>query len=183
MPGELTGRRVAVLVDNDYQELEVWYPLLRMREAGAEVFTIGPEADTTYKSKIGYPVEANRAIGDVDVGDFDALIIPGGWAPDYMRRNPQFVDLVADSDRAGKVIGAICHGPWILCSAGVLKGRQATAFYSIKDDLVNAGANYVDDEVVVDQNLITSRVPGDLPAFCQAIISAVGSSDGDFANT
>jgi len=96
MPEELTGRCVAVLVDNYYQELEVWYPLLRMREAGAEVFTIGTEAGTTYKSKMGYPVEADRAIDDVSVEDFDVLIIPGGWAPDYMRRNPQFVDLVAN---------------------------------------------------------------------------------------
>ena len=183
MSGELTNRKVAVLVDNYYQELEVWYPLLRMREAGAEVFTVGTEAGTTYKSKMGYPVEADRAIGDVAVEDFDVLIIPGGWAPDYMRRNSQFVDLVADSDRAGKVVGAICHGPWMLCSAGVLKGRRVTAFHSIRDDVVNAGANYVDDEVVVDQNLVTSRVPGDLPAFCQAIISVVRLSDGNPENT
>ena len=114
MSGELSGKQVAVLVDNYYQELEVWYPLLRMREAGAEVFTVGPEAGATYKSKLGYPVKADRAIADVGAGDFDALVIPGGWAPDHMRRNPRFARLIADADQAAKPIGAICHGAWML---------------------------------------------------------------------
>ena len=180
---ELSGKRVAVLVDNYYQELEVWYPLLRMREADAEVFTVGPEAGATYKSKLGYPVKADRAIADVGADDFDALVIPGGWAPDHMRRNPLFALLIADADQVGKPIGAICHGAWMLCSAGILKGRRATAFFSIKDDVVNAGADYLDEEVVVDGNLITSRIPNDLPAFCRAMISAIESASVSSENS
>ena len=183
MNGELSGKRVAVLVDNYYQELEVWYPLLRMREAGAEVFTVGPEAGATYKSKLGYPVKADRAIADVGADDFDALVIPGGWAPDHMRRNPRFARLIADADQAAKPIGAICHGAWMLCSAGILNNRRATAFFSIKDDVVNAGADYVDEEVVVDGNLITSRIPDDLPAFCRAMISAIESASVSSENS
>jgi protease I len=169
----LNGRKVAVLVENYYQELEVWYPLLRLREAGAEVVTVGPEAGATYKSKLDNPVKADRAIADVSAADYDALVIPGGWAPDHMRRDPRFVQIVRDMDAAQKPIGAICHGGWLLCSAGVLKGRRATSFFSIRDDMVNAGANYVDAEAVVDGNLITSRVPDDLPAFCKAFVEAV----------
>lgn len=169
---ELKGKKVAVLVENYYQELEVWYPLLRLREAGAKVETVGPEAGATYKSKLGYPVKADRAIKDVTASDYDGVVIPGGWSPDYMRRDPKFVKFVKDSDAAGKPIGAICHGPWLLCSAGILKGRKVTSFFSIKDDVINAGANFVDEEAAVDGNLVTSRTPEDLPAFCRAMIEA-----------
>jgi protease I len=169
----LSGKRIALLVENYYQELEVWYPLLRLREAGAEVETVGPEAGATYKSKLGYPVKADRAIAEVSATDYDALMIPGGWAPDHMRRNPKFVQIVRDMNAANKPIGAICHGGWLLCSAGVLKGCRATSFFSIRDDMINAGADYVDSEAVVDGNLITSRVPDDLPAFCRAFLEAV----------
>ncbi len=168
------GKKVALLVENYYQELEVWYPLLRLREAGATVETVGPESGATYKSKLGYPVKTDRAVADVSAGEYDALVIPGGWAPDYMRRNPKFVQLVRDMDSAKKPIGAICHGGWLLCSAGVVKGRRVTSFYSIRDDMVNAGANYVDEEAAVDGNLITSRTPDDLPAFCRAFVKAMG---------
>jgi protease I len=170
---DLKGKKIAILVENYYQELEVWYPLLRLREAGAEVETVGPAAGDTYKSKLGYPVKAGRAIADASAADYDALVIPGGWAPDHMRRNPKFAEIVRDMNAAAKPIGAICHGGWLLCSAGVLKGRRATSFFSIRDDMVNAGAIYVDEEAVVDGNLITSRIPDDLPAFCKAFIDAV----------
>jgi len=169
----LKGKRIAILVENYYQELEVWYPLLRLREAGAVVETVGPEAGATYKSKLGYPVKADRAIADASAADYDALLIPGGWAPDFMRRDPKFVQIVRDLNAAQKPIGAICHGGWLLCSAGVLQGRRATSFFSIRDDMINAGADYVDGEAVVDGNLITSRVPDDLPAFCKAFLEAV----------
>jgi protease I len=168
------GKKVALLVENYYQELEVWYPLLRLREAGAEVETVGPKSGATYKSKLGYPVTADRAIADISAADYDALVIPGGWAPDYMRRDPKFVQLVRDMNAAQKPIGAICHGGWLLCSAGIVKGRRVTSFFSIRDDMINAGANYVDEEAAVDGNLITSRTPDDLPAFCRAFLKVMG---------
>ena len=170
---ELNGKTVAILVENLYQELEVWYPLLRLREAGARVVTVGQEACQTYTSKHGYPVTADRALAQVSAGELDALVIPGGYAPDILRRYPKALDLVRDMNAAGKIVAAICHAAWVLCSAGILKGRRATCFFAIKDDLIHAGASYVDEEVVVDRNLITSRKPDDLPAFCREIIAAL----------
>jgi len=170
---ELNGKTVAILVENLYQELEVWYPLLRLREAGARVVTVGQEARQTYTSKHGYPVTADRALAQVSAGELDALVIPGGYAPDILRRYPKALDLVRDMNAAGKIVAAICHAAWVLCSAGILKGRRATCFFAIKDDLIHAGASYVDEEVVVDRNLITSRKPDDLPAFCREIIAAL----------
>jgi protease I len=169
----MSTRKIAVLVENFYQELEVWYPLLRLREAGIEAFTVGPAAGETYKSKLGYPVVAERSIGDVSAADLDAVVIPGGWAPDFLRRDQRFVRLVRDMDAAGKPIAAICHAGWLLCSAGILRNRRATSFFAIQDDMINAGARWVDEEVVVDANLITSRKPEDLPAFCRALLAAV----------
>ncbi len=172
---ELSRRRIAVLVENYYQELEVWYPILRLREAGAEVTAVGSEAGATYKSKLGYPVKAEAAVEDVSADDFDAVVVPGGWAPDYMRRKPAFADLIAQAVSDDKPVGSICHGAWLLCSANVLKGRRAACFHSIKDDVIHAGAEYVDEQVVVDGPLVTSRIPDDLPAFCRAFIAAVAA--------
>lgn len=166
----LEGKRVGILIEEFYQELEVWYPLLRLREAGADAFTIGMEAGQVYKSKLGYPAKADYGIGDVAPTDLAALVIPGGWAPDHMRRHPSYVNMVREMNALGKPIAAICHAGWMLCSAGILKNRRATCFFSIKDDLINAGAHYVDEPVVVDGNLITSRVPDDLPAFCRELL-------------
>jgi protease I len=165
--------RAAVLVEQQYQEMEVWYPIYRLREAGYTVTVVGPEAGQTYPSKLGYPVKSDRAARDVSAGDFDLLVIPGGFAPDYMRRCEALLRLVSDMAEQGKVVAAICHGPWVLCSTQALKGRRATCFHSIKDDVSNAGATYVDAEVVRDGNLITSRKPDDLPAFLTAIFQAV----------
>jgi protease I len=148
----------------------VWYPLLRFKEEGMETFTIAPEAGKTYTSKKGYPCKSDRDIADVKLEDLDALIIPGGWAPDYWRRDSRFVDLVKNTFEVGKPVAAICHGAWMLCSAHVLTGKKVTCFHSIKDDVINAGGSYEDAAVVVDGNLITSRVPSDLPQFCQAIL-------------
>lgn len=170
----LKGKRVAVLAENMYQELELWYPLLRLREAGAETFVVGTGSAESYQSKMGYPVQVDMVAGQIDAGDLDAVVIPGGYAPDLMRRYPDMVNLVRKAFEQGKVVAAICHAGWMLVSAGVLQGKKATCFFSIKDDLVNAGAEYVDAEVVRDGNLITSRVPADLPAFCRAIIEALG---------
>jgi len=166
---ELQGQRAAVLVEQQYQEMEVWYPVYRLREAGCQVTLVGPEAGQTYPSKLGYPAKSDKAARDVSADDFDLIVVPGGFAPDFMRRHQEVIKLVGAMAEQGKVVAAICHGPWVLCSTQALKGRKATCFHSIKDDVSNAGATYVDAEVVRDGNLITSRKPDDLPAFLQAI--------------
>lgn len=171
----LEGKRVAVLVENLYQELEAWYPILRLREAGAEVRVIGTGSAKTYTSKLGYPVEADASAEEVKAADFDAIVIPGGYAPDIMRRYPAMVNLVREAYQQGKVIAAICHAGWLPASAGILKGRKMTSVSAIKDDMINAGAEWVDAEVVRDGNLITSRKPDDLPAFCREIIKALSA--------
>jgi protease I len=171
---DLKGKRIAILVDQLYQEMEVWYPIYRFQEAGAEVITVGAEAGHIYPSKLGYPCKAAKSYDQVSASDFDGVVAPGGFAPDYIRRHPKACQLVADIGRAGKLVAAICHGPWVLCSAhGLLKGRKATSFYAIKDDVINAGAEWSDEEVVVDGNLVTSRKPEDLPAFCLACIQVL----------
>jgi protease I len=173
---ELTGRKIAMFVDNVYQEMEVWYPLFRFIEAGAKVVTIGAVAGQTYTSKLGYPVKAEISYDDADPNDFDGVIIPGGYAPDHIRRHEKALQFVRDIDRRGKLIASICHGPWVLCSSGTLKSRRATSFFAIKDDVINAGARWEDAEVVVDGNLVTSRKPEDLPAFCRESIKVVSVS-------
>ncbi len=170
----LEGKHIAVLAEDLYEDLELWYPLLRLREAGAETLVVGPGPARTHASKHGYEVEVDKFAKDVNAADFDAVIIPGGYAPDRMRRHPAMVNLVKKAVQAGKVVAAICHAGWMLASAEVLRGRNVTGFFAIKDDLIHAGANYRDAEVVVDGKLITSRQPGDLPAFCRAIIAALG---------
>jgi len=170
---ELQGKRAAVLVEQLYQEMEVWYPIYRLKEAGCKVTVIGPEAGQTYPSKLGYPVKSEKAAKDVSPNDFDLVVIPGGYAPDHLRRCEPMIRLVSTMAEQGKVVAAICHGPWVLCSTQALKGRKATCFFAIKDDVINAGGKYVDAEVIRDANIITSRRPDDLPAFMQTIIQAL----------
>jgi len=169
----LKGKRVAILAENLYQEMELWVPYYRLKEAGAAVKVIGTGSAKSYTSKHGYPVAVDAAADEVKAKEFDAVIIPGGYAPDLMRRSTAMVGLVREAFQQGKVVAAICHAGWMLCSAGILKGKTATCFHAIKDDMVNAGARYVDEEVVVDGNLITSRKPDDLPAFCREIVKAL----------
>jgi protease I len=169
----LKGKRVAVLAENMYQEMELWVPYYRLKEEGAEVKVVGTGGAKSYTSKTGYPVNVDVQAEDVSAKDFDGVVIPGGYAPDMMRRSKAMVQLVKDLFAAGKPVAAICHAGWMLCSAGVLKGKTATCFHSIKDDLVNAGGRYVDEEVVVDGNLITSRFPADLPPFCRELVKVL----------
>lgn len=161
---------IAVLIERQYQELEVWYPVYRLREAGHVVRLVGPERGHTYPSKLGYPARADVAAEDVSAGDFQAIVIPGGFCPDYIRRSEAMLKLVRDAHDLKIPLAAICHGPWVLCSTPALRGRKATGFYAIKDDMVNAGATWVDAEVVVDGHMITSRNPDDLPAFLKALL-------------
>jgi len=167
---KLTGKRIAILVDQMYQEMEVWYPLYRFREAGAEVVVVAAKGGESYPSKLGYPCKSDLSYDAARAEDFDGVIAPGGFAPDFIRRHPLAIEFVRQVAQQGKLTAAICHGPWVLCSAGVLKGRRATSFFAIKDDVVNAGARWEDSEVVVDENIVTSRKPDDLPAFCIACL-------------
>jgi protease I len=170
---KLKGKRVALLAENHYQDQEVWYPFYRLKEEGAEVVVVGTGSAKMYTSKFGYPIDTDKSASEVSAADFDAVIIPGGYAPDLMRRYPDMVKLVREAVLADKVVASICHGGWMLASAKILQGRTVTSFFAIKDDLEHAGAKFVDAEVVIDEKLITSRMPDDLPAFLRAIIAAL----------
>ncbi len=167
------SKKVAILVEKDFQDMEVMYPYFRLKEEGFDVFLIGTEKGKEYHGKYGYPVVSDISIKEaLDIfKEFDCVIIPGGWAPDFMRRTPYFAEFVRKMNDSDKVIASICHGGWILSSADILKDKKVTSFFAIKDDLTNAGAKWVDEEVVVDGKLVTSRKPDDLPAFLKAIIS------------
>ena len=167
--------QVAVLAENLYQELELWYPLLRLREAGANVLVVGPTSDQSYASKLGYPVRADLAVDDLKAEDLDAVVIPGGFAPEGMRRHKPMVDLVRNVHDQGGLVAAICHAGWMLASAGIARGRKVTCVSIIKDDVINAGGDYVDEAVVRDRNIITSRLPSDLPVFCREILTYLES--------
>lgn len=188
----LAGKRVLILVANEFEDIELYYPLIRLSEEGAEIIVgtveVGfhprpfvPGKPITGRFGLTVPApwlrEGNRYItrpvADIVSGDFDAVVIPGGFCPDNLRRVPAAVQLVREAAAAGKPVAAICHGPWLLCSAGVLSGRNATGFVAIRDDVVNAGAKWLDAAVVVDGPIITSRTPDDLPEFCLAIIEAL----------
>lgn len=173
MDQPLSGKRVAVLAENVYEDLELWYPAIRLKEAGAAVTIVAPKAGETYRSKHGLEVKADVSADGADAKKFDAVVIPGGFAPDYMRRSEAMVKFVSDADHEGKLIAAICHAGSMLVSAKVVRGKTLTCYKSIKDDVVNAGGEYIDKPVVRDGRLITSRVPDDLPAFCGEIIAAL----------
>lgn len=166
----LTDKKVVILVETLYNDREFWYPYYRLKEEGAEVCVVGPEAGAQYKGQSGIIARADKGMNDIKAADYDGIIIPGGYAPDHMRRHRAMVKLVRDFHEAGKTVAAICHAGWMLASADILQGRKVTGFFAIKDDLVHAGADFVDKEAVVDKNLVTSRTPDDLPAFMKAII-------------
>ena len=160
---------VAVLVEDNYQVLEVWYPYLRLREEEINTIFLGT-GKGSYKSKEGYPVHEEISMMQADITAFSGVIVPGGYAPDILRRHVEINTFVREMFMADKLVAAICHGGWVLISAGIVHDKKVTCFHAIKDDLINAGANFIDEEVVVDGNLITSRNPYDLPAFCHQII-------------
>jgi protease I len=166
----LHGKQILMFVDEIYEDLEVWYPKLRLIEAGATVTLAGPEAEATYAGKHGYPCVSDAAIADVRAEDFDGLVVPGGFMPDKLRRDPQVLELVRQFDAAKKLIAAVCHGGWIPISAGVYRGVRVTGSLGIKDDLVNAGAVWEDSAVVTDRHFVSSRKPDDLPDFCRGML-------------
>lgn len=167
------GKKILLMVEELYNDREFWYPYYRLLEEGCQVQVVSPVAGKLYKGGAGIMAKSDLAADEVDPAAYDGLVIPGGYAPDHMRRHPAMVKLVREMVAGDKVVAAICHAGWMLASAGVLKGRQVTGFFAIKDDLVNAGADFVDQEVVVDGKLVTSRSPDDLPAFLKAIIAAL----------
>ncbi len=170
---ELNDKRIAILAEDYYEDTELWYPLLRMQEAGAEVSVVGMPGVETYHSKHDLPVKVDVTANAVSADDFEAIIVPGGYAPDRMRRHQPMLDLVKGIFERGGLVAMICHAGWVPISAGIVKGKQVTSVSAIKDDLINAGAAWTDREVVRDGNLISSRGPDDLPAFCRTIIDAL----------
>jgi protease I len=168
----LTGKRVLLFVGDDYEDMELQYPKYRLIEAGAEVVVAGLEADTTYHGKHGYPQRSEAAVASLSHDVFDGLVVPGGWAPDKLRRDASVKSITRAIADAGKPVASICHGPWIDISAGIVDGVTYTSSPGIKDDLSNAGATWVDEEVHVDEahRRVSSRKPDDLPAFMRAFI-------------
>jgi protease I len=173
MDQPLKDKRLLMFVGEIYEDLEVWYPKLRMIEAGAAVMLAGPEAHATYMGKHGYPCLSDAAISEVMTSNFDGLIVPGGFMPDKLRRDPRVLEIVREFNDAQKLIAAVCHGGWIPISAGVYRGVRVTGSPGIKDDLVNAGAIWEDKSVVIDRHFVSSRKPDDLPDFCRAILKVL----------
>jgi protease I len=174
----LTGRRVLILVGDDYEDLELWYPKLRLQEAGVTVTVAGPEPGSKlYHGKHGYPCPSDIDIAEMEAEDFDGLLIPGGWMPDKLRRDPKVLALTRDFARSGKMVAAICHGGWVPVSAGVYRGVKVTGSAGIKDDLINAGAKYLDQPVVIDRHFVSSRKPDDLPDFMKGVFQVLGAAE------
>jgi len=163
-------KRILTLVDEIYEDLELWYPRIRLEEEGWGVVVAGPEKGREYHGKHGYPCKADAAIDDMETSAFDALLVPGGFAPDKLRRLPHVKDLVRRFDQEGKLIAFICHAGWVLISAGILRGRRATSTVGIRDDMENAGAVWVNEPLVVDGNLLSSRTPADLAHFARGMV-------------
>ncbi len=169
----LTGKRLLIFVGDDYEDLELQYPKYRLIEAGAEVVAAGLEADVVYKGKHGYPQVSQARLNGLDTAGFDGLVIPGGWMPDKLRRYDEVKRITRQMHEAGKCVASICHGPWIDISAGIVKGATYTSTPGLTDDLINAGANWVDQPVVIDGHHVTSRRPDDLPDFCRGILEVM----------
>ena len=167
-------KKALVLIDDLFQDAEALYPYYRLQEAGFDVDLVGAEAAKEYKGKYGNPLKSDIAASDVNIKDYDAIIIPGGYAPDRMRRKPEMVNIVKAATEKGKVVAVICHGPWMLIEANVVRDKKVTCYFAIKTDVINAGGKYEDKEVVVDGKLVTSRKPSDLPAFMRETLKLLG---------
>lgn len=173
---DISGMKVAILLDQQYEDLEFWYPYYRLKEEGCQVVAVSAKAGETYPSKHGYPAKSDVSAGDVKAGDFDAVVVPGGFSPDFMRRQDSMVNFIRDAADARIPIACICHGVWMLCCTGALRGRNCTSYKSIRYDVENAGGRWVDKECVRDGPIITSRTPADLVAFCRTLIDAMAEA-------
>ncbi len=171
----LDGKVVLFFAGPLYEDLELWYPKIRLEEEGARTVVAGT-GEKTYQGKKGYPINVDTSVDEIRAADFDGLVIPGGYAPDIMRRSQKLLQLTREIFQAGKPVAFICHAGWVPISAGIVKGKRGTSVGAIKDDLVNAGLLWEDSPVVVDGNLISSRTPADLPQFCKALIAALEKS-------
>lgn len=169
----LQDKKVMAILDHDFEDLELWYPVLRLREEGATVHLVGKEKNQTYIGKYGVPATAEFSFTDVQADEYDGILVPGGWAPDKLRRYPEVLEFVKQMDQKKKPIGQICHAGWVLISAKILEGRTVTSTPGIRDDMENAGAIWLDEAVVVDGHLISSQRPPDLPPYAKAFADAL----------
>jgi protease I len=172
----LLGKRIAYLVDEGFEDLEFWVPVMRLREEGALVRIVGMKLQS-YRGKHCLEARPDALAEQVTPDDFDALVVPGGWAPDKLRRHPEILELVRGVYRQGKIVAAICHAGSVLVSAGIVRGHKATGSLGIKDDLVNAGAEWVDQPALRDGNLVWGRVVEDIPDFCRELVAALGETE------
>ncbi|TYP72700.1 type 1 glutamine amidotransferase domain-containing protein [Paenibacillus methanolicus] len=171
----LQGKTVISLLDDEFEDLELWYPVYRVREEGATVLFAGPEKGKTHIGKYGVPATADMSFDEIDSSQIAGILVPGGWAPDKLRRYPKVLQVVQELDLAGKPIGQICHAGWVLISAKILQGRKVTSTPGIRDDMENAGATWIDEPVVVDGHLISARRPPDLPPYAKAFVDALAA--------
>ena len=169
----LPGKKIAILLAEQYEDLEFWYPYYRMKEEGADVVVLAAKGNQVYPSKHGYPAMSDLGVGQVRADQFDTIVIPGGFAPDFMRRDDATVEFVRQATKSNVLIAAICHGVWMLCCTDALKGKRCTSYSSIRYDVQNAGGKWVDQPCVMEGNIITSRCPDDLPVFVREIIGAL----------
>ncbi|SFP43368.1 type 1 glutamine amidotransferase domain-containing protein [Salibacterium halotolerans] len=169
----LQGKRIIALVDEDFEDLELWVPVMRLREEGVDVVLTGKEKGKTYYGKHGVPAEAEASFTDISAAEYDGILVPGGWAPDKLRRYPEVMDMVRHMDKQQKLIGQICHAGWVLVSADILTNKKVTSTPGIKDDMKNAGAVWYDEEVVVDGHIVSSRRPPDIPAYSRALVQSL----------
>ncbi len=170
---KLTGKKVIQLVSADFEDLELWYPVLRLREEGATVHIVGEEANQEYIGKYGVPIVSEYAFNEIDPEDYDAILVPGGWSPDKLRRYEEVISMVQSMNTKKKPIGQICHAGWVLISANILKGVKVTSTPGIKDDMENAGATWLNEPVVTDGHIVSSRRPPDLPDYMREFIEVL----------
>lgn len=170
---QLQGKRVAVFVEQEFEDLEYWVPVMRLQEEGAEVVTLGTGSSDSYRGKHGLTAQPDTTVDQVSARDFHGVVVPGGWCPDKLRRYEAVLNFVREMHQNGRIVAAICHGGWVLASAEIIKGCRATGSVGIKDDLVHAGAQWVDASAFREGNLVWGRVVADIPNFCRELVAAL----------